>query len=197
MRRGYLLVLLTLLSSCGYSWGGSFSSTPPTLSVPFISGDSHGILNREIVRALEVSGIGSVQNHDPDFRLDVEIQDHGVETVGYRFAREKISGDVSKNLVSTEARRTLKVIVSVYDLRQEKLFLGPYDIQADADYDYLAGDSFQDLTFFNQQGTLTKVLPFSLGQLEPDEAASEAAIQPVYSQIAEKIVDVLSAEILR
>jgi hypothetical protein len=50
------------------------------------------------------------------------------------------------------------------------------------------------LTFINPAGTLVTVLPFSLGQLESVESAQEAAARPLYSRIAQKVVDAISSE---
>lgn len=72
--------------------------------------------------------------------------------------------------------------------------LGPLRFMADVDYDYVDGDSLQDLQFQNAEGQHLIVLPFSLGQLEPQEAAHEAAQKPIYQKLSQKIVDAISAQ---
>lgn len=166
----------------------------PTLEVPFIAGDKEGAFTQELVRAIAASGLVLIQNKNADYRLVVKIIDTAKETIGYRYAKEKISGEVAKNLVSSEGRKSLTISATVYEGRTDKVAFGPYLIESGADFDYLAGDSFQDLTFINRKGSLTTVLPFSLGQLEPDEAAFEAAGRPLYAALARKIVDALLAE---
>ena len=71
---------------------------------------------------------------------------------------------------------------------------GPYRVAADADYDYVDGDSIRDLTFIDSSGSTITVLPFSLGQLEPKESAALAATKPLYRRLAQKVVDAISSE---
>jgi hypothetical protein len=112
-----------------------------------------------------------------------------VETVGYRRDKQKISGETKKNLVAAEERRVLTVELALYEISSDRVVYGPIRLDAEADYDYLDGDSMQDLAFKNPLGIQQTVLPFSLGQLEPKEAAHEAVARPLYEKIAKKIAD--------
>ncbi len=89
----------------------------------------------------------------------------------------------------------MRIEVVFYEGDSDQIAYGPYAITASSDYDYIDGDSIQDLTFVDTQGVFTTVLPFSLGQLEPVESAQEAATQPLYRRLAQKIVDRFLADL--
>ena len=184
-----------LLSSCGYRWQ---SNDPlkerPSISISFISGDEEASLTNAIAHALTTSGLVELRQKGADFRLGVSILQGKTETIGYRFNRQKNFGKVRSNLVATEGRRSLTIEAALYRESCDKVAYGPYQLTADVDYDFLDGDSLQDLTFRDQSGAMITVLPFSLGQLEPNEAAQQAALSPLYLCLAQKIVDALAAE---
>ncbi len=184
-----------LLAGCGYRWQPDFPTEGrPTISVPFVAGDEDGTLTHEIVRALTAAGIAKIQGSDPDYRLAISIVDAQIESIGFRRDKQKITGKIKKNLLASEGRKTISLEAILYEGKTEKIAYGPYRIVADVDYDYVDGDSVQDLTFVNQAGILTTVLPFSLGQLESVEAAQEASSRPLYAKLAQKIVDAIFSE---
>jgi hypothetical protein len=105
-----------------------------------------------------------------------------------------VSGEIKKNLVGSEGRRFIAVEATLLEGKSDTVACGPFHIEADCDFDYVDGDSIQDLTFVNPEGIVQTVLPFSLGQLESIEAAQEASARPLNVQIAEKIVDAIFCE---
>ncbi len=129
-----------------------------------------------------------------DYRLEVKIIESHLETTGFRRDKQKIESKIKKNLLAAEARKWMTVEAILYEGDSDRIAYGPYQIEADTDYDYYDGDSLQDLAFINSEGRFTTVLPFSLGQLESTESAQEASLKPLYSKIAQKIVDVISSE---
>lgn len=180
------------ICSCGYRWTPEFSQKiRPSLVIPYAKGDDDGTLTAEVVRSITASGIANVVPYEGDFRLQISITNMQNQTVGYRRDRQKVSGEIKKNIVGCEGRRIIQAEVILFESDSEKIAAGPYQIVADTDYDYVDGDSFQDLTFVNSQGILTTVLPFSLGQLESVESAQEAASKPLYEKLAQKIVDTI------
>lgn len=184
----YLFVII--FSSCGYRWVPDLADEArSTISVPFVEGDGDGSLTQAIVYALSSSGMADVRQTGAHYRLSVSIIHSESQTVGYRRDRQKISGEIKKNLVSAEARKTLAIEATVYE--KDKIVCGPIRLNADSDYDYLDGDSMQDLAFINPLGAQQTVLPFSLGQLEPKEAAEEAAMKPLNAKIAKVLVDAI------
>lgn len=191
--KSFLLSSLFLLGSCGYRWEPNYpQATRPSISIPFIAGDEEGTLTTEITHSLASSGIADVVSKGGDYRLQINIVNSGIDITGFRIDPQKIRGEVKHNLLACEGRKTLKIEASLY--RGEELAYGPYKIYAAADYDYVDGDSIQDLTFVNPAGETVIVLPFSLGQLESSEAAQEAATRPLYARVAQKIVDAISSE---
>jgi hypothetical protein len=189
------LLLSLLLSSCGYRWHPEYPElSRPSIQVPFICGDEDGSLTNEVIRQLSSSGLADVDHRKGDYRLEASIVDVHSETVGFRRDRQIIHGKQKKNLLACEGRTVLTVEVSLFEGDSSRVAYGPYRVTADVDYDYVDGDSAQDLSFTAPDGVFTTVLPFSLGQLESSEAAQEAATRPLYGKLAQKIVDVISSE---
>jgi hypothetical protein len=164
------------------------------VAVSFISGDEQGILTAEIISALSEAGLARIASQNPQYRLQVSILQQNNETIGFRRDKQKVHGGVKKNLLASEGRRNLAAEVTFYRADTDEIAWGPYQLKADADYDYVDGDSIQDLTFFTPSGVRVPVLPFSLGQLESIESAQEAANGILYRRLAKKIVDVISSE---
>lgn len=188
-----LLFLLLLLSGCGYRWQPDFPAEKrPLIYIPYVTGDSDGTFTSELAQAVIGSGMAELCHRGGDYRLQVAIIDTETHTVGYRRDRQKVTGKVKKNIVAREGRKTITVEAALY--QGDEIAYGPYQIAADADYDYLDGDSIQDLVFINSAGVPTTALAFSLGQLESVESAQEAANRPLNQKLAQKIVDVIFSE---
>ncbi|MBI5273248.1 MAG: hypothetical protein HY861_04625 [Chlamydiia bacterium] len=166
----------------------------PTIAIPYVSGDADGSLTGEVVRAVALSGIGEVCQGEAQYRFQARIVHAETQPIGYRRDRQEIRGESQKNLVAAEERRTVMVEVALYEGDSERIVSGPFRIEAYSEYDYVDGDSIQDLVFFNSRGKSEVVLPFSLGQLESIESAQEAAMRPLNVRLAKKMVDAVFAE---
>jgi hypothetical protein len=182
----FWVAILLFFSSCGYRWN---QDPPVTVVVPYIVGDDDGTLTSHVIRSITALGSAKVLKEGADYLLKISIAEDKNDTVGYRRDKQKVHGEISKNIVSCEGRRTITVNVVLYDGCSDTIAAGPYLITADSDYDYVDGDSIQDLAFTNANGVFTPVLPFSLGQLESIEAAQEATSRNLYEKIAQKIAD--------
>lgn len=180
------MITLLFFSSCGYHWN---QASVVTVSVPYVVGDDDGTLTSHVIRSITALGSAKVVREGADYLLKINIAEDQNETVGYRRDKQKVGGKISKNIVSCEGRRTIKVNAVLYEGGSDTIAAGPYLITADSDYDYVDGDSIQDLAFTNSDGIFTPVLPFSLGQLESIEAAQEATSRNLYEKIAQKIAD--------
>jgi hypothetical protein len=191
IKRSLLLALL-FLSSCGYRWEGD-PTCSRTLFIPFATGDEDGTLTAELIRAFASSTQANIVSSEGRYRLDVSVVEHEHERIGFRIDRQVNNGKQQKNILGDEGRRNLLAHVSLYDCENEELIFGPCNVTAFADYDYVDGDSFQDLTFLDSAGVRQTILAYSLGQLEPSESAREAATKPLYQKLSEKIVNLVSA----
>lgn len=190
---GFFLILL--LTGCGYQWEPDYpQKLRPSVYVPWIAGDEDGNITSEIIRTLNESGLVSVSRKQGDYRLQVEIQKAETKIIGFRRDIELIRGKPTKNLIATEGRKGICVSATLYVGDSDQIAYGPYEVSADADYDYVVGDAIKDLAFSTSQNPLVVVLPFSLGQLESNEAAQEAATKPICARLAQKIVDAIAAE---
>ena len=188
------LLSFSLLTSCGYRWQPEFpDSARPTVTVPYVIGDEEGQFTAEIIGALSRSGLVDVLNYGGDYTLQIAILASGSETIGYRRDQQKVDNKKMRNLLAVEGRRNMTIEAILYKGGTEEIVSGPYKISSGAEYDYLDGDSIQDLTFIGPDGNLITVLPFSLGQLEPSESAQEAAAKPLYTRLAQKIVDAIAS----
>ncbi len=186
------LLLLLLLASCGYQWYPNFPDGQiPTVVIPYASGDDDGTFTAEVVRTLTASGIANVQPRDGDYRLKIDLVNAQNQVIGYRKDKQKVSGEIRKNIVATEGRKQMSAQVTLYEKDSDTIAKGPYLITANADYDYIDGDSIQDLAFTNSRGVRTTALAFSLGQLEPIDSAQEAAGRPLHERLAQKIADTI------
>ncbi len=192
----FLCVLCALCGySCGYRWAPEFpKGVRPTVCVPYATGDETGALTGEVIGAINRSALMEVRQSETEFRLQLTVLSDRSETIGFRRDPQEIRGEIEKNLLASEGRRILEVEAAIYSIEPSALVWGPYHLTADADYDYVDGDSLQDLSFVSASGALTTVLPFSLGQLEPAESAQAASTSTLYTQLAKKLVDVISSE---
>ncbi len=189
---GRCCALFLILSGCGYRWSPDFpEGQKPTLVIPYATGDTDGTFTDEVIRTVTASGIANVKTSEGDFLLTMTLKNEPNQTVGYRRDKQKVSGEIRKNIVACEGRRSLSAEITLIERSSNKIAKGPYVISADTDYDYVDGDSIQDLAFLNSDGIPTTVLPFSLGQLESFESANEAAGRPLYEKLAQKIADTI------
>lgn len=195
--RFYLLrfALFVFLSGCGYRWQIDFpTGQRPTISIPFDANDKDGTLISEIARAVIGSGVAEVRHQGGDYRLQIRILDIQNQNIGYRRDKQKVTGKIKKNIVACEGRKNIVVEATLYEGSSDRVAYGPYTVSANADYDYVDGDSIQELVFTNAAGAPTVVLPFSLGQLEAIGAAQEAVNRPLNERLAKKIVDVIFSD---
>lgn len=164
------------------------------MTVPFVKGDEDGIFTQELVQVLSSSGLATLHPTHGDYRLCVSLLETREETTGFRIDPQEIQGQIQENIVPCEGRKVVTAEVTLFKGNSAEIAYGPYRLSQWVDYDFLDGDSLSDLVFQNGQSQPVSVLPFSLGQLEPLEAAQEACVKPLYLHLAQKIVDVISAE---
>lgn len=181
-----LLLLICLLTGCSYNWTLD-PQEKHQLFIPFVRGDEDGTLTSAITQALSTSGFINTSEGESAYRLDIRVLETKNQTIGYRRNSQKTQGKISNNIVPCEGRKSIVLEVSILDIASHQPLHGPCLISSDSDYDFIDGDSVEDLLFTNSAGISTPVLPFSLGQLEPVEAAQEASNRPLNQRLARKV----------
>jgi hypothetical protein len=179
-----LVLVLLLLSSCGYRYSSTEGESARTISVPYISGDPDAILNNELVYQLSASGEFSCVQSGGDLVLQVVLLSDTQERIGFRYDRDNPSGSLEKNLLGVEDCRSVVAMVSVLERGSGKPIIGPSEVRASVDYDYTDPGSPRDLLFAKSQ----PIMPFSLGQLDSREGAHDDAARPLFWQLSQKIV---------
>ena len=89
--------------------------------------------------------------------------------------------------MAEENRRTLTAQVTLTDTSTEKVVIGPVNITTSTDFDYIDVNSLKEVSFINAHGNREKTISFSLGQLDSIEGAQDAALTPIYRQLAQNI----------
>ena len=178
----YALVFCTLIS-CGYHF---HSIDKSTIEVPYVEGDFDGRFTSLIVKTLSSKGFSCV-NTDGNKRLLVKILDKQESQIGYMHDRND-DGSIRRNILPTECRETMKV-ECILETGDGKEIFGPFTVTSDSDLDFIEQKSPRELSFVDISGVRQRVLNFSLGQLEARENAKEAAADPLYKSLAEKIAE--------
>lgn len=187
-----VLIISLSLKSCGYRWTDPSSCS---IGLVFIDKDEYGYLSQRLIEQIAQSGLYTYCNTNYTYLLTVEIEDMHNETIGYRRDKEK---DVSirENIIADEGRVYINASIEITDPKKQKTILTPTKVTAFVDYDYVDENSLQDLSFVDSNGTRRTVLLFSLGQLESEYSAQSDALKPLYDQLAQKIVDVISSKMI-
>lgn len=187
----FFSLLLSSLISCSYNWEMLPSDgSLPTIAVPFIEKDEDGSFTAELMLAISRSGAARAVSQGGQYQLQITILKESQEKIGFRIDPQKVDGKVRHNLLASEGRRGETVQFSLW--KGKEIVLGPFEVEASSEFDYVDGDSIQDLTFTDSLGQLQTVLPFSLGQLEPIDSAEIAALKPLKRRLAQKIVDTIA-----
>lgn len=186
MLRAYVFLLILpiatcLLTACGYHLGagGILPSQYSTISVPFVEGDQEGALTAAIIKEIVRSGDFDYRYHGGNLTLKAKLIDIDEDNIGFRYDRKK-RGELTKDVIPTEARVTMVVELSVVEAASCRMILGPVLLSASVDYDH------------DYYSSRDGVNIFSLGQLTDLDAAYDAVQTPLNRAMAEKIADYLT-----
>lgn len=183
-----LLILAILLpfslTSCGYHRSSSEDKT--TLSIPYVEGDSQGQLTAELVRQIASYGIYDFVKKDGDLTLTVTLVGDKSDVIGFQYDLTEKKGKIERNLMPQENRRIITAQVTVTRGCTDEVVVGPLNISASTDFDYIDVNSLKTVSFIND-GKREKTISFSLGQLDSIEGAQDASLTPIYRQLAQKI----------
>lgn len=185
-----IVLLIFLLTSCGYHLGRSKNTENISICVPYISDDFSGLFTNEVIKQVSNSSQMSYNFSNADYILDIKIIENSTKQIGYKYDRNN-QNVRQKNLRATEGREQITALVELIEKRTNITKFGPYKVKASSEFDYVDQDSLNDLSFIDPNGQRTTVLSFSLGQLESIESAKEAALKPLYERLAKKVVDAI------
>ena len=180
-----LLLIALSFTSCGYHTAVSDNKT--TISIPYVEGDAQGQFTAELIRQLTNSDIYEFVKKDGDLDLKVTIVGDKSDIIGFQYDLSHKKGKIERNLMAEENRRTLTAQVTLTDTSTEKVVRGPVNISTSTDFDYIDVNSLKEVSFINAHGNREKTISFSLGQLDSIEGAQDAALTPIYRQLARNI----------
>ncbi|MFA6118352.1 MAG: LPS assembly lipoprotein LptE [Parachlamydiales bacterium] len=189
--RNSLLFFFFLFSSCGYHLGRNDNSEIKSVEVPYVEEDMYGLLTNELIKNIANSSAMHYQSTNANYELKVKVLNSATNKIGYKYDTNN-EGQRTKNIRPTEGRCSLTAEVQLINIKTREIKFGPFTVTSDSDFDYVDQDSLSDLSFIDPSGNRITVLSFSLGQLESIDSAKEAALKPLFEQLAKKIVDAIS-----
>ncbi|HEX2580192.1 MAG TPA: LPS assembly lipoprotein LptE [Rhabdochlamydiaceae bacterium] len=192
--KSLLLASLLVFSSCGYHTVSSDDKT--TISIPYVEGDAQGQLTSELIRQVTNSNLYRFVKSDGEVCLRVAIVNDKSDIVGFQYDLTSKKGKIERNLMPEENRRTITAQVTLTDALTQEVIVGPVNVKVSTDYDYIDVNSLKEVSFVDEQGKRQKTITYSLGQLDSIEGAEDAALTPIYRQLAQKITQVLSKKLL-
>jgi hypothetical protein len=178
----HLVVSCTLACacvSCGYRLGnGAIAERYSTISVPYVEGDFEGDFTAILTQKIVTQGKLAYRPYGADLVLKASLLSPRDTTIEFRYAPPDKQDDRKKNIVvSNAARMALAAQIALIDQATGETILGPITLCRSIDYDYEP-----DLGKVNFHH-------FSLGQLEMQNLAQEAALPSLYVLLAETIAD--------
>lgn len=189
MKKWAAFLSLTFLCSCGYHYKPSDPSYMDAVSitVPYIVGDTDGIFNNELVYRLSSSGHFQCSQSGGTYILQAKLLADSQSRIGFRYDRDNVSGTLEKNLLGVESRRSVSAEIALIDTRSGKTVIGPFDVSADVEYDYIDPGSPRDLIFDPSSGPSQSIIQFSLGQLDSYEGSYDDTSKLLFRRLSEKI----------
>lgn len=173
------LWLALVLTSCGYRWGdGDIAGRYKTISIHFAEGDLSGALTQAVVHEIASQTSLVYVNGGADLELVIKLKEIDEENVGFRYDRNKHDKRVDY-IIPTETRLQAFAEVTLVDRAEGCALFGPLWLEAsyDFDHDYYTSHNAVNI--------------FSLGQLTDYDEAYDAAMKPLYQNLARKIIDYL------
>jgi hypothetical protein len=163
--------------SCGYRTGSSdVLKSYHTIAIPFVKNDQDGRMTSALVQVISAeSGLQYVKSGG-DLVLLVDLLEFENENIGYRYDR-KNDDKLTHSIIPTETRLMIVSQVTLFDSTMAKALAGPAKITATVDFDH------------DYERTRNGVNVFSLGQLTDYDEAYDAAYQPLYRILSQKIAD--------
>lgn len=175
-----LFCLLLLFASCGYQYGpGGALASYKSISIPFVKNDEDGRMTAVLVKVISAESGLQYEQCGGDLTLLVEMLEFENENIGFRYDR-KNNGKLTHSIIPSETRLMVVAQVTLLDTVSAKPIAGPAKITAFVDFDH------------DYERTRNGVNVFSLGQLTDYDEAYDAAFQPLYHLLSQKIADYIT-----
>lgn len=175
----YLSFILAFLlfTSCGYHAGpaGALSSFE-TISIPYVKNDKDGRMTAALIKVISADSGLQYEKCGGDVTLLVEMWEFENENIGYRYDR-KNDGKLTHSIIPSETRLIVVAQVTLINSVTADPIAGPAKIVATVDFDH------------DYERTRNGINVFSLGQLTDYDEAYDAAFQPLYHVLSQKIAD--------
>ncbi len=173
----FLCILSLLLASCGYHSGPSGTlALYRTISIPYVKNDQDGRMTSALVKVISSESGFQYEKWGGDLTLLVEMLEFENENIGYRYDR-KNDGKLTHSIIPSETRLIVVAQVTLMASNSAEPIAGPAKITATVDFDH------------DYEKTRHGVNIFSLGQLTDYDEAYDAAFQPLYHILSQKIAD--------
>lgn len=185
------LILVFFCPSCGYHLSQPrLAQSYQTIEVPYVKGDEYGLLTEKIISCISSKTNFKYAIKNGDIRLRVEFMERNQQHIGFQYDT-KTDGTTINRLVPNESRNFAKARITLEHPKTDEILFGPFEIQAEADYDFVNSDTYTDLSFRDQTKNVVSVLPFSLGQLNSWQEATQASAEVLYRKMADNIIELL------
>jgi hypothetical protein len=168
-----LPLILLLLTGCGYRMGiGSITEQYTTFHVSYAKGDEKGAFTSALIEKMSTTTPLRYVNSGADLEITVCLSSVTQRNIDFLY-----SPKYPKVTTPHEGRLTQTATLTVTDCKKKCELIAKTPIVAALDYDFLS-----DYGTINQH-------TFTLGQLEMNPLAKDAATPSLYVILSEKIVD--------
>ncbi len=167
-----------MASSCGWHMAEHLSSSDSperTICVPYVEGDTQGLLTATLAEQIERQGNFKYVQDGGRYLLHIEILDGKNKNIGFRYDPKRLKDRHRHRLIPDETRRKLLAKVTVIDSLTQKEVMPAAYIVGSCDFDH------QNYSLSNN------INNFSLGQLTDIDTANEAVDIPLYRSLAHNI----------
>lgn len=179
MGRALVFLGILVFSACGYQFGeGELTKGYATISISFAGGDLKGALTQAVVNEIATQTNLLYVNGGADLELFMVLKEVDEVNVGFRYDRNK-HNELVDYIIPAETRLKAYAEVTLWDRGQGCALVGPVLLEASNDFDH------------DYYSSRNAVNIFSLGQLTDYDEAYDAALKPLYQNLARKIVDYL------
>lgn len=162
-----------MTTSCCYHWGApTLQGNYETFFVSYAKGDDRGLFTAALIERMAAGTPLRYVNGCADVEIKVCLSSPSQRNIGFIYSKRD-----PKVTTAYEGRMTQIATITVMDCKKKCALLPATPVMVSIDYDFNP-----DMTTINQHA-------FSLGQLEMNPLAKEAALPSLYGLLADAVVD--------